>query len=121
MSTVLICEDDALLAADLVARVEADGHQVLGIYASARDVLAHLSQADSRSAPPDVAIIDLGLTDGQTGSAVARALQSAGTRVIILSGHTNASADLWSIPHTYVGKPVSDDLVHHLLTNSTDC
>ncbi len=120
MSTVLICEDDAMLAADLVARVEAAGHQVHGIYGSARDVLAHLSQADSSSAP-DVAIIDLGLADGQTGSVVARALQSAGTRVIIVSGHTNASADLCSIPHTYAAKPVSDELVDHLLVNSTSC
>ena len=120
MSTVLICEDDALLAADLVARVEAAGHEVLGIYGSAREALANLSQADGRRGP-DVAIIDLGLADGQTGSVVARALQSAGTRVIIVSGHTNASADLWSIPHTYAAKPVSDELVHHLLANSAGC
>jgi FixJ family two-component response regulator len=110
MVTVMICEDDGLLAADLVELVEAGGHTVQGIYGSAREVLASLPLPR-----PDVAIIDLGLSDGQTGSDVARALQSGGTRVIILSGHSNASADLWSIPHTYATKPVSDELVQHLL------
>jgi ActR/RegA family two-component response regulator len=110
MSTVLICEDDAFLAADLVQRVEAAGHQVQGIYASARDALAseQLPQAD-------LAIIDLSLADGETGAAIAQAVHNAGTRVIIVSGHTNVSADLWSIPHTYAAKPVTDQLVEHLL------
>jgi ActR/RegA family two-component response regulator len=112
----MICEDDAMLAADLVERVEAGGHTVHGIYGSAREVLANLPLA-----PPDVAIIDLGLSDGQTGSAVARTLQKAGTRVIIVSGHSNASADLCSIPHTYAAKPVSDELVQHLLEINSTC
>ena len=117
MATVMICEDDAFLAADLVERVEAGGHTVQGIYGSACDILENLPLV-----PPDVAIVDLGLADGQTGSAVARVLQKAGTRVIILSGHSNASADLWSIPHTYAAKPVSDDLLAHLLEiNSARC
>ena len=115
MSTILICEDDPLLAADLAARVEADGHRVLGPYCSARDALANLP-----TPAPDVAIIDLSLADGQTGSTIARALHSAGARVIIVSGYTNANADLWSIPHTYAAKPVSDELMHPLL-NARAC
>jgi two-component system, response regulator PdtaR len=116
MSTVLICEDDALLAADLVECIEAAGHQLHGVYRSARDALADLSLPG-----PDIAIIDLGLADGATGSAIARALHDSGTRVIIVSGHTNATTDLCSIPHTYAPKPVSDELVRHLLATSAGC
>lgn len=109
MATVLICEDDPFLAADLAQRVEAAGHDVLAVYGSARDALR-------RPLPsPDVAIIDLSLSDGETGAEIAQALQRNGTRVIIVSGFTNVSAALCSIPHTYASKPVSDELVGQLL------
>jgi DNA-binding NtrC family response regulator len=110
MSTVLIFEDDPFLAADLVQRVEAAGHHVRGHYASACEALAAQGLPSA-----DVAIIDLNLADGETGAAIARKAHASGTRVIIVSGHRNASAELWSIPHTYAAKPVSDQLVHHLL------
>jgi ActR/RegA family two-component response regulator len=110
MSTVLICEDDPILAADLAQRVEAAGHEVLAVYGSAREALL------SRPLPsPDVAIIDLSLSDGETGADVAQALQRNGTRVIIISGFSNASAALCSIPHTYASKPVNDELIDQLL------
>jgi two-component system, response regulator PdtaR len=114
MTTVLICEDDAFLAADLAHSNEAAGHRVCGIYASSRAVLA-----EGGALKADIALIDLRLADGDTGAKVAEVLQRAGVRVIILSGYTNASAALCAIPHTYAAKPVSDKLVRHLLDTST--
>jgi ActR/RegA family two-component response regulator len=87
----------------LAQSIEAAGHDVCGVYVSSRAVLAEQGALHA-----DVALIDLRLSDGDTGAKVAAALQQAGVRVIILSGYTNASAALGAIPHTYAAKPVSD-------------
>jgi len=113
MTTVLICEDDAVLATDLVMSVEETGNRVVGVYSNARDAL-HAAQEDV----PDVAFIDLELSDGYTGSAIAQALQSMGVKVVVLSGHPNVGAGLGTIPHTYAAKPVSPDMVEFLLRSS---
>jgi ActR/RegA family two-component response regulator len=110
MTSVLICEDDGLLAADLALSIVAAGHSVHGIYRTASEVLA-----DPKARAADVAIIDLNLADGDSGALVAQALQKAGVRVIIVSGYSNASAALGAVPHTYAAKPVSTALVHELL------
>jgi DNA-binding NarL/FixJ family response regulator len=113
MLTVLICEDDPLVALDLAECVKAAGHEVLGVYASARAALAA-----QNAATPDLAIIDLSLADGDTGAMLAQRLQEEGTRVIIASGHSNVNVGLGSVPHTYACKPLSGALVRHLLEPS---
>ena len=110
MANVLICEDDGLLAADLALSIVAAGHRVHGIYRTAAELLA-----DASTRIADIAIVDLKLADGHSGPLVARALQMAGVRVIIVSGHSNASAALGAVPHTYAEKPVSPALVQELL------
>jgi ActR/RegA family two-component response regulator len=110
MSNILICEDDAFLAADLSMSVEAAGHNVTGVCANAYDALKAASDAT-----PDVAIIDLELADGHTGSGIAQRLQAMGVKVIVLSGHPNVGAGLGTVPHTYAAKPVSPEMVAFLL------
>ncbi len=75
MSNILICEDDAFLAADLSMSVEAAGHNVTGVCANACDALKAASDAT-----PDVAIIDLELADGHTGSGIAQRLTGNGRK-----------------------------------------
>src|SRR5688572_10266588 len=99
MSNVLICEDDAVLAADLSASIEDAGHHVQGIYANAGDAL-RAAETDK----PDVALIDLQLADGHTGGEVAHALHAMGVKVIVLSGYPNVGAGLGTLPHTYAAK-----------------
>ena len=110
MTTVLICEDDALLAADLTVSVEEVGHRVLGVFANAPDALKAAEEV-----VPDVALIDLELADGYTGSGIAQALHAMGVKVIVLSGHPNVGAGLGTVPHTYAAKPMSPDMVEFLL------
>lgn len=110
MSTVLICEDDAFLAADLSASVESAGHRVVGVYANASDALAAASDET-----PDVAFIDLELADGHTGGDIAHTLHAMGVKVVVLSGHPNVGAGLGTVPHTYAAKPISPDMVAFLL------
>jgi len=115
MTTVLICEDDAVLAADLTMSVEEAGHRVLGIYASAQDALKAAEQE-----VPDIAFVDLELADGYTGSGIAQALQAMGVKVIVLSGHPNVGAGLGTVPHTYAAKPMSAEMVEFLLCSASD-
>jgi len=110
MSAILICEDDAYLAADLTMSVESAGHQVHGVYSNARDALQSVGKLK-----PDVAIIDLELADGHTGSSLARTLESLGVKVIVISGHPNTGTGLGNVAHIYAEKPVSRELVEHLL------
>jgi ActR/RegA family two-component response regulator len=110
MTTVLICEDDPLLAADLVMSVEEIGHRVTGVCTSAESALKA-----AEIELPDVAFIDLELADGLTGGSLAHALQSRGVKVIVLSGHPNVGAGLGTVPHTYAAKPMSPDMVEFLL------
>jgi ActR/RegA family two-component response regulator len=113
MSNVLICEDDAFLAADLSMSVEGAGHAVQGVYANARDALKAAGEET-----PDIAIIDLELADGHTGSGIAQTLQAMGVKVIVLSGHPNVGAGLGTVPHTYAAKPVSPEMIEFLLNPS---
>jgi len=110
MSTVMICEDDAILAADLALTIEENGHRVSGIYANGHDALKSVEYQI-----PDVAFIDLELNDGHTGAGIAQELQAMGVRVIVLSGYPNVGVGLGNVPHTYAAKPMSSDLVEFLL------
>jgi DNA-binding NarL/FixJ family response regulator len=110
MHKVLICEDEALLAADLASIVEEAGHTVCGVFHNAHEALN-----SATGLKPDLAIIDLNLADGDTGAALAQTLQSLGIRVIILSGHSNVGAGLGCVPHTFAAKPVSKEVVTQLL------
>ncbi len=115
MHNVLICEDDAVLAADLASIVEEAGHAVCGVFHNARAALNSAPELE-----PDFAIIDLKLADGNTGAAVAQTLQSLGIRVMILSGHSNVGAGLGCVPHTFAAKPVSREVVAQLLGPACD-
>jgi DNA-binding NarL/FixJ family response regulator len=106
----LICEDEPLLAADLAAVVVEAGHVVCRVLHNTQEAFRCATELD-----PDLAITDLTLADGDTGGAGAQTLQSLGIRVVILSGHTNVGAGLGCVPHTFAAKPVSKEVVMHLL------
>ena len=83
---------------------------VCGVFHNTQETLRSATELD-----PDLAIIDLTLADRDTRGAVAQTLQSLGIRVVILSGHTNIGAGLGCVPHTFAAKPVSREVVMHLL------
>src|SRR5690606_35448877 len=64
---ILIVEDEALLAMELEDIVHESGHTVIGCAASFRDATEILASQE-----PDVALVDINLTDGPTGIDVAR-------------------------------------------------
>lgn len=57
---ILICEDNPLIALDLQAIVEGEGHEVVGVCESTAAARAHLSS------PLDFALLDVDLVDGKS-------------------------------------------------------
>lgn len=68
---VLIVEDETLLVMEYEHLLEAAGHQVVGVAATASAALA--LAAENR---PDCAFVDMNLRDGATGADVAQSLVS---------------------------------------------
>jgi CheY-like chemotaxis protein len=82
LATVLVVEDEALIALDLKATLEEAGYNVLG---PANSPAAAISLIDSSA--PDVALLDVNL--GRTDVfGVADRLTNGNTALIFLTGHT---------------------------------
>ncbi|PZO79573.1 MAG: response regulator [Sphingomonas hengshuiensis] len=80
--TVLIVEDEMLVAIDLEASLEEHGYRPVGI---AADMSRALELASIR---PDVALVDCNLRDGPTGPTIGRMLgKNYGTTVIFLTAN----------------------------------
>jgi CheY-like chemotaxis protein len=81
-ASVLIVEDEALIAMDLQALLEESGYRVLGPANSSAAAMALLAGQD-----PDVALLDVNLGRSDVFG-VANELATRKTKVIFLTGHT---------------------------------
>ena len=75
---ILICEDNPLIALDLQAIVEAEGHEVVGVCESAAAARERLAD------PIDFALLDVDLIDG-TSFEVAQALDARGVPYVFVT------------------------------------
>ncbi|MER5172134.1 response regulator [Thioclava kandeliae] len=82
--TVLICEDEPIVAMDLEMMVGDMGYRVIGPCASRSE--ARLMIIKER---PDAAILDVQLRDGEVFP-LAKRLHECGTRLVFQSGHSRA-------------------------------
>jgi DNA-binding response OmpR family regulator len=90
---VIIVEDEPLLAMDLEAQLLQMGHMVIG---TAPDAQTAFELADGTS--PDLALVDLNLSDGLTGPQIATALsRDKGVIVVFVTGSPG------QIPPDYAG------------------
>jgi two-component SAPR family response regulator len=89
---ILIVEDEALLALELEAEVEAAGHSVVGQAMNSAKAL-ELVERES----PEFAFVDVHLTDGPTGIDVGRHLSERGIPYVFVTGN------LKRIPSDFVG------------------
>ena len=87
-ATVLVVEDNSIVGLDLQLTLEAFGHRVLGPASSNEEVLAMLAQER-----PDVAVVDLHLTDG-LATPVTEALSARGIPFMLLTGSDEDDAAL---------------------------
>lgn len=87
--SVLIVEDEALVAMFLTDLVEELGRRVIGPAAN-REAALQAAAAN----PPAVAVVDVNLGYTDDGVALARELQDAhGTAIVFLSGHADLATD----------------------------
>jgi DNA-binding response OmpR family regulator len=85
---ILIVEDEALVAMLVEDALTLHGHRVVGIADTQAAALA-LADADR----PDIALCDVRLAQGDSGTSVARALAERGVPCLFLSGNCPAAAD----------------------------
>lgn len=103
--SVLIVEDEPLIAAHQTALMEEAGYTVV---ATARDAEAALVAADA--AAPDVAIIDVTLDGTIDGITVGRELRRRhGTAIVFVTGNLEqAVRQMSDIEAIFIGKPFAD-------------
>lgn len=85
--TILIVEDEAIIAADLVQRLERLGYDIVGPAASAEEAMAL-----ARAGTPDLALLDIRLQGATDGIALAASLRGElQVPVIFLTAHADAA------------------------------
>lgn len=84
-ASILIVEDEALIARDLELLLGDQGYHVVGIATTADEAVAMI-----RATPPDLVLLDIHLADGSDGIAVAEWLRShASVPVIFVTAHAD--------------------------------
>jgi len=97
----LICEDDPLIARDLLDEIAAAGMTAIG---PARNLAEAVAAADAHQI--SIAVVDLTLNDGRSGMAVARALHRRGIAIIVCSGGQLSPEELSDVDHMFLRKPM---------------
>jgi DNA-binding LytR/AlgR family response regulator len=105
--SILIVEDEPLIAEDLAAMLTEQGHKVCGRAHNARAALELAAQHK-----PDLALLDIRLNDGVDGIAVAHEFQKRRIPFLFVTSHTDAAtmeqvAD--ARPQGFIRKPFDED------------
>lgn len=97
------------------------GKQLSSVMASSKNhmmgVFPHSGYVDAvvEEVRPDVAFVDFALADGDTGAETALSLAKTGCRIIICSQESRVDKKLSAVPHTYIQKPVSSEVLFEVL------
>ena len=102
---ILIAEDDGIIALELERIVKDAGHNVIGPVSTLEQALAYAPNADT-------ALIDLGLSDGDSGSQLGRRLiDRVGIKVIFVTGSPGAVGHGLDGSIDVVSKPFTDERI----------
>ena len=82
--SVLVVEDQALLALELQCLIEDAGHSVAGCACRFAEAAAIVNASPE---PPDLAFVDVHLADGVTGTMIAAHLQALGVAVVYMTAN----------------------------------
>ena len=109
---VLIVEDEPIIAADLERIVLEEGHQVIGPVTTLEQALAHAPRTDA-------ALVDLSLSDGPSGAALARRLiDRFQIKVIFVTGAPGAVGSGREGSLDVIVKPFADGAVRRSLARA---
>jgi two-component SAPR family response regulator len=112
-ATILLVEDDVLIALDLKLQIEALGYEVAGPFHSTETALASLDDQ-----MPQAAILDFNLNRKETSKPIADRLDKASIPFVFLSGY--AATDLLGksgMEHVQVlSKPVTQLALEQAIT-----
>jgi CheY-like chemotaxis protein len=100
--SVLIVEDEALLAMDIEAMIEDAGHRVAGEASSLSEV-----EKLSDALTPDLAFVDIQLAQGSSGLDVCRTIQSRwpSTFIVFVTANPKKIPDDFIGAHGVIPKP----------------
>ncbi len=107
---VLIVEDDPIIAFDLAEELRTRGFASICVADNLRDALRAVGKD-----PPEAAVIDLMLADGETGATLASILARGGVKVFVTSAQTHPQRKLAAVQHIYMKKPVNADIVAFII------
>lgn len=107
MPSILIVEDEAVIARDLQLLLEDLSYRVPAIAATAREALAHIT-----AFAPDLILLDIRLADGSDGITVAEMIRDHwAIPVVFLTAHADAvtvARAQATAPYGYLLKPFQD-------------
>lgn len=95
-SKILIVEDDFLIAFDLATQLEDAGYQVCGTAGKTDAAMEIIARC-----PPDIALLDVNLGQGETSCDIARSLMALNIPFAFLSGYTKTS-----LPPVFADVPI---------------
>ena len=101
---ILLAEDDMLIAMDMQMIMEDAGHKVFGPVATVAQGEAALAEH-----VPDVAIVDIGLKNGDSGIDLARRLRERCVPVVFVSGEPTRAQAGRDVAVAFLPKPVMPD------------
>lgn len=102
---VMIVEDEGIIALELERITEEAGHKVVCTASTMERALAYAPRAD-------IALIDLSLADGMSGSALARRLiDRFGLQVIFVTGSPESVGNGIDGARAVIAKPFTDESI----------
>ena len=107
---ILIVVDEILIALELESLLQDAGHEVVGMAASSQDATA-LGQR----LRPDLAFVDIHLTDGPTGVEVARRLGEQGVAVLFMTANAKRIPEDCAGAKGVISKPYTERGVRQAL------
>lgn len=110
---ILIVEDEAIIAMDLVDIVESAGHSVVGPGHSAK-IGEQLAQTEAI----DFALLDINLSQGQTSEKVAAILSERGIPFVFLSAYTREAIKFIG-SHEIMAKPYTEEMILHRIMRAS--
>jgi CheY-like chemotaxis protein len=118
--SILIAEDEAMIALMLRLTLQDAGYAVVGTEATGQGTLAAVDQAAAEGQLPALLLLDISLRGGMDGVEVATALRQnhPGLRIVFMTGQadpaTRARAEA-TRPDAYLVKPVAPEQLEAVL------